>query len=56
VLLLEKNQRLSSAEQTIVQACTEAERAYQQVVEISNALFLLVFQMQEGRDGVAITH
>jgi two-component system, sensor histidine kinase and response regulator len=50
--LQEKNQRLSSAEQAIELACAEAERAHQQVVEISNALPLVVFQMQLGRDGV----
>ncbi len=52
-LLLEKNQRLSSAEQAIEQACAEAELAHQQVVEMSNALPLVVFQMQVGRDGVS---
>ncbi|MFC7420648.1 response regulator [Iodobacter arcticus] len=50
-LLIEKNERLSSAEQAIERACFEAEVAHQQVVEMSNALPLVVFQMQAHQDG-----
>jgi two-component system, sensor histidine kinase and response regulator len=50
-LLIEKNERLSSAEQAIERACFEAEMAHQQVVEMSNALPLVVFQMRVDSDG-----
>ncbi|AZN37689.1 hypothetical protein [Iodobacter ciconiae] len=50
-LMGEQNERLNSAELAIGRACLEAEAAHQQLLEMSNVLPLVVFQMRVDPDG-----
>ena len=56
LVLLEKNEGLSRATLALEQARSEAVSAHQQMVEMSEALPLVVFQMQTSATGIHRYH